>query len=374
MSSPPPANPLKRPSISSSASQPLGTNPKRPRMHPLRQTSFPTTIDADSRAYGAASDAGSVTGSFTGSLGGTSADGVFRNKKRGRKSKAEKEREREDVARGEMRSSVDAEGSVRAGATGGGGGDDGDDDEDFEDEGELLGREEGATDTEAEKKNLALLVDAFNPLQSERYDLFKRAKLRKETLRRIVNHALSQSVPASVVTTINGFTKVFAGEIIEKARTVQAEWAEAHDQAAIAAFEAEEAATMARAANASAPGTPGPGTPGPGGQPQVKQESSNPSSFPVTRTPGTPVPSGVASSQQSVNGTVQPTRERVFKMPPNPHRGQLLPSHLREALRRWKRDGEGGGVGFSGLSMGNLGVRGSVTWGAGSVGGRRIFR
>ncbi|OGM40542.1 transcription initiation factor TFIID subunit beta [Aspergillus bombycis] len=374
MSSPPPTNPLKRPSISSSASQPLGTNPKRPRMHPLRQTSFPTTIDADSRAYGAASDAGSVTGSFTGSLGGTSADGVFRNKKRGRKSKAEKEREKEDAARGEMRSSVDAEGSVRAGATGGGGGDDGDDDEDFEDEGELLGREEGATDTEAEKKNLALLVDAFNPLQSERYDLFKRAKLRKETLRRIVNHALSQSVPASVVTTINGFTKVFAGEIIEKARTVQAEWAEAHDQAAIAAFEAEEAATMARAANASAPGTPGPGTPGPGGLPLVKQESSNPSSFPSTRAPGTPVPSGVASPQQSVYGTAQSTRERVFKMPPNPHRGQLLPSHLREALRRWKRDGEGGGVGFSGLSMGNLGVRGSVTWGAGSVGGRRIFR
>ncbi|GAB1193072.1 hTAFII28-like protein conserved region-domain-containing protein [Aspergillus pseudonomiae] len=374
MSSPPPTNPLKRPSISSSASLPLGTNPKRPRMHPLRQTSFPTTIDADSRGYGAASDAGSVTGSFTGSLGGTSADGVFRNKKRGRKSKAEKEREKEDAARGEMRSSVDAEGSVRAGATGGGGGDDGDDDEDFEDEGELLGREEGATDTEAEKKNLALLVDAFNPLQSERYDLFKRAKLRKETLRRIVNHALSQSVPASVVTTINGFTKVFAGEIIEKARTVQAEWAEAHDQAAIAAFEAEEAATMARAANASAPGTPGPGTPGPGGLPLVKQESSNPSSFPSTRAPGTPVPSGVASPQQSVNGTAQPTRERIFKMPPNPHRGQLLPSHLREALRRWKRDGEGGGVGFSGLSMGNLGVRGSVTWGAGSIGGRRIFR
>ncbi|KAE8156192.1 hTAFII28-like protein conserved region-domain-containing protein [Aspergillus tamarii] len=374
MSSPPPTNPLKRPSISSSASQPLGTNPKRPRMHPLRQTSFPTTIDADSRAYGAASDAGSVTGSFTGSLGGTSADGVFRNKKRGRKSKAEKEREREDAARGEMRSSVDAEGSVRAGATGGGGGDDGDDDEDFEDEGELLGREEGATDTEAEKKNLALLVDAFNPLQSERYDLFKRAKLRKETLRRIVNHALSQSVPASVVTTINGFTKVFAGEIIEKARTVQAEWAEAHDQTAIAAFEAEEAATMARAANASAPGTPGPGTPGPGGLPQVKQESSNSSSFPPIRAFGTPVPSGVASSQQTVNGTAQSTRERIFKMPPNPHRGQLLPSHLREALRRWKRDGEGGGVGFSGLSMGNLGVRGSVTWGAGSVGGRRIFR
>ena len=105
--------------------------------------------------------------------------------------------------------------------------------------------EEGTTDTEAQKKNLAyvfatvflllvvliltflnrILVDAFNPMQSERYDLFKRAKLRKETLRRIVNHALSQSVPASVVTTVNGFTKVFAGEMIEMARTVQAQWA-----------------------------------------------------------------------------------------------------------------------------------------------------
>ncbi|THC89125.1 hypothetical protein EYZ11_011431 [Aspergillus tanneri] len=101
MSSPPPpsGNPLKRPSLSSSASQPLIVSSKRPRMHPLRQTSFPTSIDADSRAFSAASDAGSVTGSFTGSLGGASADGVFasKSKKRGRKSKAEKEREREDA-------------------------------------------------------------------------------------------------------------------------------------------------------------------------------------------------------------------------------------------------------------------------------------
>lgn len=179
-------------------------------------------------------------------------------------------------------------------------------------------------------------MDAFNPIQSERYDLFKRAKLRKETLRRIVNHALSQSVPASVVTTINGFTKVFAGEIIEKARTVQAEWALAHDQAALAAIEAEQAATTTTTATAT-----------PGG---IKQE---------------PVERGPMST---------PAGKKDVKLPPNPHRGQLLPSHLREALRRYKRDGEGGGVGFSGLSMGNLGVRGSVTWSAGSVGGRRIFR
>lgn len=175
-------------------------------------------------------------------------------------------------------------------------------------------------------------MDAFNPQQSERYDLFKRAKLRKETLRRIVNHALSQSVPASVVTTINGFTKVFAGEIVEKARTVQLQWAEAHDQAACAEFEAEN------------------------GPIQAEQNNGDNNNTTVKQEPG-------SQSQQ-----------REFRPPPNPHRGQLLPAHLREALRRYKRDGEGGGVGFSGLSMGNLGVRGSVTWNAGGIGGRRIFR
>lgn len=198
-------------------------------------------------------------------------------------------------------------------------------------------------------------MDAFNPLQSERYDLFKRAKLRKETLRRIVNHALSQSVPASVVTTINGFTKVFAGEMIEKARTVQAEWADAHDQAALAAYEAEEASSAA----ASHGGTPA------GLGPRVKPQSD----------PPTPMKNPEESNEETVQGpSAGVPRGREFKLPPNPHRGQLLPTHLREALRRYKRDGEGGGVGFSGLSMGNLGVRGSVTWSAGSVGGRRIFR
>lgn len=168
MSSPPPyqssSNPLKRPSISSTASQPLV---KKQRMHPLRQTSFPAGIDLD-RSFGGTSDAGSVTGSYTGSLGGASADGVFagaaRGKKRGRKSKADKERERDQdtysTKAGESVrfESVENEGSVRGGPAGGGGGgagvDDGEDD-DEEDEAQLFGQQEGATDTEAEKKNLA---------------------------------------------------------------------------------------------------------------------------------------------------------------------------------------------------------------------------
>ncbi|KAJ5995196.1 hypothetical protein N7481_002173 [Penicillium waksmanii] len=322
MSSPPPyhqapgPNPLKRPSISSVASQPIG---KKARMHPLRQTSFPVNLDAE-RSFGATSDAGSVTGSFTGSLGGASADGVFsgaaaRGKKRGRKSKAEKAREleREDALSsraGDTRlGSIDGDGASNA--------DDGDEDDDY-DEGELLGRDEGTTDTEAEKKNLAILVDAFNSAQSERYDIFKRAKLRKESLRRIVNHALSQSVPASVVTTVNGFTKVFAGEIVEKARTVQDEWADAHDLAAREAFEAQEAAAdkaaQARAERAEA------------------AAAAQSQSKPATPTPsGTPVP---AAGSHSNGIKKEPSDTNLASSSPAPATGtHVSPSPSRKPTK-----------------------------------------
>lgn len=162
--------------------------------------------------FSAASDAGSVTGSFTGSLDGQQSQSQSQSqaqgqgqqpkggKKRGRKSKAEKEREREREdalsrsglgggggggSGGGFRGSearvgsvdVDGGSSVRTGPAGGGGpsggagggggaggnAEDAEDEEDFDDEGELLGREEGATDIEAEKKNLAYvsLLDMY---------------------------------------------------------------------------------------------------------------------------------------------------------------------------------------------------------------------
>lgn len=218
-------------------------------------------------------------------------------------------------------------------------------------------------------------MEAFNPQQSERYDLFKRAKLRKESLRRIVNHALSQSVPASVVTTVNGFTKVFAGEMIEKARTVQAEWADAHDQAARAAFEAEEdAADKAAQAKALTTSTETmTATPTPSGTP-VPQTNGIKKESPDSSRPVSVAPSPSQQPGQSTPGALTQRQRREFRAPPNPHRGQLLPSHMREALRRFKRDGESGGVGFSGLSMDNLQVKGAFTWNSGTVGGRRLFR
>lgn len=160
--------------------------------------------------------------------------------------------------------------------------------------------------------------------------------------------------------------------MIEKARTVQEQWAEAFDQSARAAYDAEEAAAEkaaqamadAQAAALSKTATPTPsGTPGP----SIKTESPDPSQSRSS------LPPHMNNIKPSVS-PAPPRPRREFVPPPNPHRGQLLPSHLREALRRSKRDGEGGGVGYSGLSMDNLGVKGSFTWNSGPVGGRRLFR
>lgn len=49
-------------------------------------------------------------------------------------------------------------------------------------------------------------------------------------------------------------------------------------------------------------------------------------------------------------------------------KGPLMPSHLREALRRYKRDRDGGGAGFAGMSL--EGVERTMT----RTGGKRLFK
>jgi len=125
--------------------------------------------------------------------------------------------------------------------------------------------------------------------------------------RQITNQTLSQSVPVSIVTTISGYTKIFIGELIERARDVQTQWI------------------------AASPTLP----------------------------TGEPNPAYAISS--SKDGSVPaPVQDR--------DRGALTPDHLREALRRYKRDGEGGGTGFQGMSLTGKEVVASHT------GGKRIFK
>ncbi|EEH21843.1 hypothetical protein PABG_04059 [Paracoccidioides brasiliensis Pb03] len=431
-------NPKKRP-----LSMPSSTHisHKKARMHPLRQTSFPSSQDSDPRVYSARAasvkseaDGGSVTGSVTG-LFAASVDGSgnARGKKRkkgGAGARKEKETETERDGTASVKGTT-VDGGVEVDGGGEEVDEDGDGDEgdmeEVEGEGEDGDGPGTAREAEAERKNLAILIDAFTPAQSTRYDFFKRAKLNKPMVRKIVNQTLSQSVPPNVITTISGYTKVFVGELVEKARTVQEEWAEAADRAAYAEYEAElareekkeeekeeeEAPARAReqavttastqstqpttttatnaimdsqtrtnqlsssAAAADMPSTKTDLTGNDVAVVKTEPSSSNSSTtasdiLKSTTTP--PSPSTQPQSQPQTQAEPKRKQRLPFKPPPNPHRGQLLPSHLREALRRYKRDGEGGGVGFGGLSMGGMGVKGSFSCGIRGVGGRRLFQ
>ena len=181
---------------------------------------------------------------------------------------------------------------------------DADGDEDDGDEAEESAMVEGGKMDEAamrqQKENLALLVSAFTHDQAERYDMWRRVKLKKESVRRLVNHTLSQSVPASIITSVSGMTKVFIGELIERARDVQLEWMAAAEK----------------------------------------------------------LPTGEQLDADA------PLRDRIQER----DRGPLTPDHLREALRRYKKDRDGGAAGFMGLSLQG------VVYAAPKMGGRRLFR
>ncbi|PGH04220.1 transcription initiation factor TFIID subunit 11 [Blastomyces parvus] len=476
MSSSPPAAPLSLPP--SNPNQPAKKRPsasaashnKRQRVHPLSQTSFPASQDSDPRVYSASAtsvvseaDGGSVTGSFTGSFGGGSVDGKGgRKRKKGTGGVGRKGGEGE----GEREGSGSLRGTVVDGGGLGNEEGDGEEEGDEGDEGDLEdgdGHGDGtAREAEAERKNLAILIDAFTPAQSSRYDFFKRAKLNKPMVRKIVNQTLSQSVPPNVITTISGYTKVFVGELVEKARTVQEEWADAADRAAYEEYEAalareeaeEEAARVKAEAEAatvesaqstqltntvsdtlapartfeSSSSTTEPGLPSmvktepkANGMVVVKEEPSSandlkmtdasvpqstisttttilpplstqpqpqtqpipqtqPRTDPTVHTPPasqsftSTIPNSTSTSPESRPPPKAKKPRPPFEPPPNPHRGQLLPAHLREALRRYKLDGESGGVGFGALSMGSMGIKGSFTCGVRGVGGRRLFQ
>ena len=336
--------------------------------HPLRQTSFPPEEAAGSNEFALRSPSveSDITG-ITGNQSAPTANGTG-GKKRGRKSK-----------------NRNVSGSVRSGGgrgtDGGGGGTskaggaqqravsaglDEEEEDDDDDQGADLTGPAGADganepDRDAERKNLAVLVDAFNPDQADRYEMYRRVKLKKEVVRKITNHIVSQSVPPGVTLSINGYTKTFIGSIIERAREVQEEWAAIEQQ--------EKSRSQTRVEV----------DPTDFGQANLANKE-------VYATVEMPSAGGALDPARLVLGG---TREAATAPPPPPPRlsmeeqngeggaeaekrnlGPLLPDHLREALRRYKRDGEGGGTGLSGLSVG-MGVQGAK---ANRLQGRRLFK
>ena len=139
-----------------------------------------------------------------------------------------------------------------------------------------------------------------------------------------------------MVVTVSGYTKAFVGILIERAREVQQQWAIL--------------------------GTP---------TPTPKKVPVDPTDFHMAN-PNNDIYSAESSGSalqdlmKAAQGAAEPMNQHVERT----DLGPLLPDHFREALRRYKRDGEGGGVGLAGVSVG-LGVPGT---GAARLGGRRLFK
>lgn len=71
------------------------------------------------------------------------------------------------------------------------------------------------------KDNLKVLMDNLSPAQYDRFEAYRRHALPKQAVRKVIQQTLGQQVSQPVAQIIAGFSKVFVGEIIEKARAVQ---------------------------------------------------------------------------------------------------------------------------------------------------------
>ncbi|KAF5021328.1 hypothetical protein F66182_6628 [Fusarium sp. NRRL 66182] len=236
--------------------------------HPLRQTSFPPearspyprspSVDAQSHVSGSGAP----------------------KKKRGRKAKHAKQDDASEAA-------TSLVGGRAPTAVSGQGGEKEDDDED--DEKAEMALEDVVARTQEQKQEeirlRAMLVEAFDTAQYNRYELWRAAKLSDSVVKRVVNATVSQSVPQNVSTAVKAVAKLFAGEIIEAARNVQGEWITAGEK-----------------------------------------QSELP----------TPPP--------STNDDPDAAQEEI-----DLKRGPLRPDHLREAWRRYRLSGESRGVGVQQL-------------------------
>ncbi|KZT38384.1 TAFII28-domain-containing protein [Sistotremastrum suecicum HHB10207 ss-3] len=72
------------------------------------------------------------------------------------------------------------------------------------------------------KADLKLLMDNFSQEQHNRFEAYRRSALNKGTMRKVIQSLTGQQVSQPVAQAVAGFSKVFVGEIIERARQAQA--------------------------------------------------------------------------------------------------------------------------------------------------------
>lgn len=72
-----------------------------------------------------------------------------------------------------------------------------------------------------DKALLKLLLSSFSTTQMTRYETFRRANLNKNGIKKLANSVLNQSITGNVAVALSGLSKIFVGEVIEKARELR---------------------------------------------------------------------------------------------------------------------------------------------------------
>lgn len=350
-------NSKKRPSISSQASQSGGAS-KRPKLHPLRQTSFPVASDAAVAYASAGQSARSETGSIANSAFSAVSDAKPKPRGRGRPRKSqqipdeETRAARDGVSQSGKANAAKSVVSMRSGAGRGGEAEDPNADEvdDDKEVDEMLGEEDAVTAQEEEDRQVqrvTRLKEAMTEDQTDRYEAWRGGGLREAVVRRIVNQTVSQSVGKSQIDAVKFYSKQFVVEIIERAREVQEECAKAYE-GTIKAIRQGRIDQLR------------------------KKEKELEDKEKTALEQGSKMPE---FERRMLKRDIENLEKESKKYIPNKHNGGLLPDHVREALRRYKNDGDGGGVGFDGMSHPMLGVHGASTWrlGDGNT-ARRLFK
>lgn len=283
-------------------------------------------------------------------------------------------------------------------------GDEEDEDEDDEDAA-AGGDKDGVNplDLEQDNRHRYLFREAVGLEHQNRYDSFNKVKLRTADVRRLVNATLSQSVPQNVVTVVGAYTKMFAGMLIESAREVQSEWMaisekrpdgeenraykrlrmmqpededEGEDERDEDEDEDEEQTETEEKpeVNGEASQKTPNGTAESAGKDSSKddglpdgdyvpdeennvpgdtQPNSSPEGKPNGKSKDSPSSGDSKKTDEFIEGAehIQPGAWGLSKYLDECDRGPLLPDHLREALRRYKKSRNGGTVGFTGISL-----------------------
>ncbi|KIY63976.1 TAFII28-domain-containing protein [Cylindrobasidium torrendii FP15055 ss-10] len=71
------------------------------------------------------------------------------------------------------------------------------------------------------KDNLKVLMDHFSAEQYDRFEAYRRHALPKQAVRKVIQNTVGTQVSQPVAQIVAGFAKVFVGEMVEKARSVQ---------------------------------------------------------------------------------------------------------------------------------------------------------